>query len=130
MSAGKRLVGVYTAYFLFAVVFFGPVLFMLWSSLRRNVDITGSLFDVASPLTLENFTNLFERFEFGRYIVNSFIVAGGSTLLGLALGAPAAYVIVRRQLNTLGFVTLLARMAPGVLFVLPLFVLSIRIDAP
>jgi multiple sugar transport system permease protein len=33
-------------------------------------------------------------------------------------------------LTALGFVTLLARMAPGVLFVLPLFVLSIRIDAP
>lgn len=130
MTARKRLVGVYVAYILFAVVFFGPVLFMLWSSLRRNVDITGSLFDVTSPLTLDNFTSLFDRFDFGRYIANSFIVAGGSTLLGLVLGAPAAYVIVRRQLTTLGLVTLLARMAPGVLFVLPLFVLSIHIDAP
>ncbi|MEU2611022.1 carbohydrate ABC transporter permease [Micromonospora sp. NPDC007271] len=130
MTARKRLVGVYVAYVLFAVVFFGPVLFMLWSSLRRNVDITGSMFDLASPLTLENFRNLFARFEFGRYIANSFIVAGGSTLLGLVLGAPAAYVVVRRQLAALGFVTLLARMAPGVLFVLPLFVLSINIGAP
>lgn len=130
MTAGRRLAGIYTAYVVFSVIFFGPVLFMLWSSLRSNVDITGSLFNVTSPLTLENFTNLFERFEFSRYIANSFIVAGGSTLLGLILGAPAAYVVVRRKLATLGFVTLLARMAPGVLFVLPLFVLSIRIDAP
>ncbi|WP_422733821.1 carbohydrate ABC transporter permease [Micromonospora sp. WMMD558] len=126
----KRLSGVYAAYLVFAVIFFGPVLFMLWSSLRNNVDITGSLFDLGSPLTLENFTNLFERFEFGRYIANSFIVAGGSTILGLVLGAPAAYVIVRRKLAALGFMTLLARMAPGVLFVLPLFVLSIRVGGP
>ncbi|WP_432906120.1 carbohydrate ABC transporter permease [Micromonospora matsumotoense] len=126
----RRLSGVYAAYLVFTIVFFGPVVFMLWSSLRDNVDITGSLFDLGSPLTLDNFTNLFERFAFGRHIANSFIVAGGSTILGLALGAPAAYVIVRRKLAALGFVTLLARMAPGVLFVLPLFVLSIRIGGP
>ncbi|KXK62801.1 hypothetical protein AWW66_06340 [Micromonospora rosaria] len=126
----RRNLGVYAAYAVFTVVFFGPVLFMLWSSLRRNVDITGSLFAVTSALTLENYTALFERFEFGRYIVNSFVVAGGSTLLGLLLGVPAAYVVVRRNLPGLGFLTLLARMAPGVLFVLPLFILSVRIDAP
>ena len=126
----RRLGGIYSAYAIFTVIFFGPVLFMLWSSLRNNVDITGSLFNIASPLTIDNFTSLFERFEFGRYIVNSLVVAGGSTLLGLVLGAPCAYVIVRRRLAALGFLTLLARMAPGVLFVLPLFVLSIRIGGP
>lgn len=130
MTASRRRIGVYAAYAVFTVIFFGPVLFMLWSALRHNVDITGSLFNVTSPLTLDNFTNLFRRFDFGRYIMNSFIVAGGSTVLGLALGAPAAYVVVRRKLPGLGFMTLLARMAPGVLFVLPLFVLSINIDAP
>lgn len=121
---------VYAAYLVAAVVFFGPVLFMIWSAFRRNVDITGSIFDVTSPLTLDNFVNLFERFAFFYYIRNSFIIAGASTLLGLVLGVPAAYVIVRRTATALGFVTLLARMAPGVLFVLPLFVLSVRIGAP
>jgi len=125
-----RLARVYLAYLLAALVFFGPVLFMLWSAFRRNVDVTGSIFDVTTPLTLGNFTNLFERFAFVYYIRNSFIVAGGSTLIGLALGVPAAYVVVRRRAVTLGFVMLLARMAPGVLFVLPLFVLSVRIGAP
>ena len=128
--ATRRLAQVYGAYLLAALVFFGPVVFMLWSAFRRNVDITGSIFDVSSPLTLENFTNLFERFAFLYYIRNSFIIAGGSTLLGLLLGVPAAYVVVRRQAASLGFVMLLARMAPGVLFVLPLFILSVRIGAP
>lgn len=126
----RRYVKVYLAYVLAAIVFFGPVLFMLWSAFRRNVDITGSIFNVTSPLTLENFINLFDRFAFLYYIRNSFIVAGGSTLLGLLLGVPAAYVVVRRGAASLGFVMLLARMAPGVLFVLPLFVLSVRIGAP
>jgi multiple sugar transport system permease protein len=129
-SSRRRLVQVYALYLLAALVFFGPVLFMLWSAFRRNVDITGSIFDVATPLTLENFTNLFDRFVFYYYIRNSFIVAGGSTLLGLALGVPAAYVIVRRGAASIGFLMLLARMAPGVLFVLPLFILSVQIGAP
>ncbi|GAA5140625.1 carbohydrate ABC transporter permease [Pseudonocardia adelaidensis] len=129
-TSPRRLVQVYALYVLAALVFFGPVLFMLWSAFRRNVDITGSIFALATPLTLDNFTNLFDRFVFYYYIRNSFIVAGGSTLLGLALGVPAAYVIVRRKVASIGFVMLLARMAPGVLFVLPLFVLSVEIGAP
>jgi multiple sugar transport system permease protein len=129
-ASPRRLLQVYALYVLAALVFFGPVLFMLWSAFRRNVDITGSIFDLATPLTLENFTNLFDRFVFYYYIRNSFIVAGGSTLLGLVLGVPAAYVIVRRKVASIGFVMLLARMAPGVLFVLPLFVLSVEIGAP
>jgi multiple sugar transport system permease protein len=129
-ASPRRLVQVYALYLLAALVFFGPVLFMLWSAFRRNVDITGSIFDVTAPLTLENFTNLFDRFVFYYYIRNSAVVAGGSTLLGLALGVPAAYVIVRRGAASIGFLMLLARMAPGVLFVLPLFILSVQVGAP
>ncbi|PSL06042.1 carbohydrate ABC transporter membrane protein 2 (CUT1 family) [Haloactinopolyspora alba] len=126
----RRFAGVYLGYLIAALIFSGPVLFMWWSAFRHNVDITGSIFDITAPLTFENFTNLFDRFAFLYYIRNSFIIAGGSTLAGLVLGAPAAYVIVRRKMAGLGFLTLLARMAPGVLFVLPLFILSVNIGAP
>ena len=134
MSADRRsrrtLAGVYAAYAVALLVFFVPVAFMLWSAFRRNVDITGSLFTVTAPLTLENFSGLFSRFPFGQYILNSFIIAGGSTLLGLAIGAPATYAVVRRGSNLVGFVALVARMAPGVMFVLPLFLFSVKIGAP
>ncbi|MBK0419410.1 carbohydrate ABC transporter permease [Leucobacter sp. CSA1] len=120
----------YLGYVIAALIFFVPVLFMLWSAFRQNVDITGSIFNVFTPLTFENFTTLFERFDFIYYVRNSFIIAGGSTVLALLLGVPAAYVIVRRDLPSVGFLTLLARMAPGVLFVVPLFVMSINIGAP
>lgn len=120
----------YVGYVVAALIFFVPVLFMLWSAFRSNVDITGSIFNVATPLTIDNFTNLFERFDFIYYIRNSFIIAGGSTILGLLLGVPAAYVIARRTIPGIGFTTLLARMAPGVLFVVPFFIMSMKIGAP
>lgn len=119
----------YVGYIVAALIFFVPVLFMLWSAFRSNVDITGSIFNVATPLTLDNFRNLFERFDFIYYIRNSFIIAGGSTILGLLLGVPAAYVIARRTIPGIGFTTLLARMAPGVLFVVPFFIMSMKIGA-
>lgn len=134
MSADRRsprtLAGVYAAYAVALLIFFVPVAFMLWSAFRRNVDITGSLFTITAPLTLENFSGLFSRFPFGQYILNSFIIAGGSTLLGLAIGAPATYAVVRRGSNLVGFIALVARMAPGVMFVLPLFLFSVKIGAP
>lgn len=120
----------YIGYVVAGLIFFVPVLFMIWSAFRNNIDITGSIFNVFTPLTLDNFVNLFERFDFIYYVRNSFIIAGGSTILALLLGVPAAYVIVRRNLPSVGFLTLLARMAPGVLFVVPLFVMSINIGAP
>lgn len=134
MSADRRsartYAWVYAAYAVALLVFFIPVAFMLWSAFRRSVDITGSLFTITAPLTLENFTGLFSRFPFGQYILNSFIIAGGSTLLGLAIGAPATYAVVRRGSHLVGFIALVARMAPGVMFVLPLFLFSVRIGAP
>lgn len=128
--ARQRLVWVYLGYAVALVIFFIPVAFMLWSALRTNVDVTGSVFNLAAPLTLENFKGLFERFPFGQYVANSFIVAGGSTLIALLIGAPATYAVVRRGSHAVGFLTLVARMAPGVMFVLPLFLLSVRIGAP
>jgi len=119
----------YVGYIVAALIFFVPVLFMLWSAFRSNVDITGSIFNAATPLTMDNFQNLFERFDFIYYIRNSFIIAGGSTILGLLLGVPAAYVIARRTIPGIGFTTLLARMAPGVLFVVPFFIMSMKIGA-
>jgi multiple sugar transport system permease protein len=69
--------------------------------------------------TLENFIELFSRNDFLRYTVNSLIVASGSTLLGLVLGAPAAFAVSWHKLSWPATVTLFARMAPGTLFLLP-----------
>ncbi|MFV0407159.1 MAG: carbohydrate ABC transporter permease [Propioniciclava sp.] len=126
----RRYAATYAGYLGATLIFATPVFFMIWSAFRHNVDIVGSVFNLGAPLTLENFETLFQRFAFVYYIRNSIIVAGGSTILGLVLGVPAAYVIVRRRLQAVSFFTLLARMAPGVMFVLPLFILSVRVGAP
>jgi multiple sugar transport system permease protein len=59
--------------------------------------------------------------------MDSLTVAVGTTVLALALGAPAGYALSRlegsRRANALGFWILSVRMAPPIAFALPLFVL-------
>lgn len=126
----KSRITIYACYVLVAVVFLGPVLFMLWGSVRQDADITASPPRFLAPLTLHNFTNLFQSLGYAHYLVNSCIVAGGSTVVGLAAGVPAAFCFVRFGLRRLAFFTLVARMAPGVLFLIPLFIMSVKLGAP
>ncbi|MBA2557009.1 MAG: carbohydrate ABC transporter permease [Chloroflexi bacterium] len=119
-----RTVRAYALYILVCAVLLTPVLWMVWSSLRANVDITAFPPRWSSPLTLQNYEDLFVQFPFGRYTLNSLVVAVGSSLAGLAIGVPAAYCVARHGQRALGLSLLAARMAPGMLFAVPLFVLS------
>lgn len=116
---------IYPVFFL-VIIFLGPVAWMILSSLKNNIDITAYPPVWLFKPTFKNYINLFEVFPFARYILNSFIIATGSTLFGLLLGVPAAYVIARFKLQWIGFITLLARMAPGVLFIIPWFLLATK----
>lgn len=124
------IAAVYAGYLVALILFVVPVGFMVWSAFRPSSAITGAPFDLASPLSMDNFRSVFANFQFGRYVRNSLLIAGSSTLLGLLLGGPAAYVIVRRRWTHVGFLILLARMAPGVMFLLPLFLFSVSVGAP
>ena len=50
-------------------------------------------------------------------------MAGGSTVLGMLLGVPAAYAVSLTRMSWPALLTLAARMAPGTLFLLPWYVL-------
>lgn len=130
MPRGRKLAAIYVGYGVAFVLFVIPVVFMIWSAFRSSIEITGNPFNLLSPLSFDNFVKVFSNFDFARYIMNSTIIAGSSTIIGLVLGAPAAYVIVRRRWTSVGFFILIARMAPGVMFLVPLFIFSIEIGAP
>ena len=56
------------------------------------------------------------------------IVTTASTALGLILGAPAAFVASWTRITWPAIVTLVARMAPGTLFLLPWYVMFRQVD--
>jgi multiple sugar transport system permease protein len=77
--------------------------------------------------TLKNYLSVFKEYNFTKFIVNSFIVAFLSTLFGLILGLPAAYAIAKYKQHGLGLLILIARIIPGISFMIPWFIIFSKI---
>ena len=119
-------VSIYLQIFIVLLIFLFPLGWMVLSSLRHNVDIIAYPPRLFTPLTTDNYAKLVTEYTFGRFAINSVIVVTGSTALGLLLGVPAAYAAARYKMQGWAFLTLLARMAPGVLFLIPWYIMAIR----
>lgn len=109
--------------FLVLLVFAFPFLWMLLASFKTQAQIMSTDHFFAFTPTAKNYTSVFKEYDFLKFIVNSLIVALGSTLLSLLLGLPAAYAIARHHLHKLGMVILVARIIPGITFLIPWFIL-------
>ncbi len=124
-SRGGGAAGV--GYLLLVLVVVGffllPFLWMLLSSFKSALQIIQLPPRLVFRPTLQNYINVFATQDFARYFWNSAIVAGGSTLLGLVLGLPAAYSIARHKQHGLALAILIARIVPGITFLIPLFIL-------
>lgn len=105
------------------VVLFAPILWMILASFKSRVDITRYPPQLWFTPTMENYQQLFVRTDFLDNTLNSFYVAGGSTILGLLLAVPAAFAISWHRMLWPATLTLFARMAPGTLFLLPWFIM-------
>jgi multiple sugar transport system permease protein len=84
---------------LIAAYFLAPIIWQVLTSFKVNADIS-AIPNVYIPkrITFEHYVSLFRRRPFGLYILNSAFVSITSTLLCLAVGAPAAYALARLKL--------------------------------
>jgi multiple sugar transport system permease protein len=109
------------------VFFLFPLVWMILSSLKTNVEVTAY-----PPLwlfrpTLQNYADVFANNPFFSYMVNSTIVAVLAVGIGLLFGLPAAYTMARYRQASLGFLFLMVRILPGIAFLVPLFVIYRRL---
>jgi len=77
-------------------------------------------------VSVENFRSLFADQPFARWLLNSVIVAGATTLLGVFLACTAAYAFSRfrfpgRRAGLMAF--LVSQMFPSTLMLIPLFII-------
>ena len=110
------------------LVVVSPALFvMLWMlslAFKNEIDtIAYPPVWIPNPPTWANFRTVFERSPFARYTLNSVIVSGSATLIGLVMGVPAAYGIAKGKAMSMGMLIMVARITPGLSFLLPLFML-------
>ena len=103
------------------------LLFFLWMlslSLKNELDNTAypPVF-IPNPPTLANFVSVFEKNDFLTYAINSVIVSFLATGLALLLGVPAGYGIAKAKATRAAALILIARVTPGLSYLIPLFLL-------
>jgi multiple sugar transport system permease protein len=114
------------AFAVFVIV--SPALFFfVWMvSLSLKYEIDNAAYPpvlIPEQLAWENYAAVFNSNRFFTYFQNSLIVTGAATLIALVVGVPAGYGIARMRATKAAIVVLIARMTPGLSFLIPLFLL-------
>jgi len=116
--------GKYLAAFL-ALFFFGlPLLWVVLTALKPTPLITTKPPVWFFTPTLDHFKTIFLDKNIHIPLFNSFMISLGTTVLSLAVGAPAAYALARfrmKKKQQLAFWFLTARMTPPVVAAIPLY---------
>jgi multiple sugar transport system permease protein len=113
----------YVLLILLLIPFLFPLGWMLMSSLKTQVQNTAYPPVLVFTPTLGNYREVFQKNPFFTFTVNSLVVALGSTGLALLLGLPGAYAIARYKRTGIALAILTARMAPGIGYLIPWFIL-------
>jgi multiple sugar transport system permease protein len=97
---------------------------MISLSLKYEID-NGAYPPILIPdrFAWTNYVNVFQENNFFLYFWNSILVTGAATLLALLIGVPAGYGIARLKAEKSAVVIMIARMTPGLSFLIPLFLL-------
>jgi multiple sugar transport system permease protein len=128
---GAWTVGSYLVVAVFLVFVLVPILVVVVNSLKKPDDIFTSTPSLLFTPTGENYDKVLGQLEFGRYLVNSALVALGSTVCSLVVGTPAAYALARlpiRGREGWAMMILFTRMVPAVALVVPMFVLFQKLN--
>ncbi|GAA4629782.1 carbohydrate ABC transporter permease [Actinoallomurus vinaceus] len=107
-----------------------PVYVMLSSSLKPLRDVSGAFRWIPEHVTFRPYADIWRTIPLGRYFENSIIVASAATGLSVVVAVFAAYAVSRyrfRGRRVFTVTVLSTQMFPGILFLLPLFLLYVGI---
>ena len=103
-----------------------PLLWMIIISLKERIYTYDPSVWIFKPV-IENYISVFVDKDLGKYLLNSAIVAVGSTVVSLIFGTLAAYGFSRfkiKHAQGMMFFLLAIRMIPSVAIVIPIFVIA------
>ncbi|MFD7430753.1 carbohydrate ABC transporter permease [Streptomyces sp. NPDC059818] len=107
-----------------------PVYVMVSSSLKPLQDVSGKFHWIPSGLTVQPYFDIWKTVPLARYFANSLIVAGSATVLSVIIAVFCAYAVSRykfRGKRVFTVTVLSTQMFPGILFLLPLFLIFVNI---
>ena len=110
----------------FALVSPAVLVFLWMLSLSLKTEVDNMAFPpvfVPAPPTLDNFIAVFAKNDWVNYTLNSVIVSFSATGLALLVGVPAGYGIAKAKAKRAALLILIARITPGLSYLIPLFLL-------
>ena len=122
MLAHRLAVLLVTGFFLL------PFYIMLSNALKPEVHINAYPPVFVFRPTLNHFAEVFRRYPFASYLLNSAVISLSATALGFVIGIPAAYAIARYALRRLITLILVVRMIPYVSLLIPWYLMAQKAD--
>ncbi|WP_299874297.1 carbohydrate ABC transporter permease [uncultured Sulfitobacter sp.] len=129
VSPRRKLMNTTFAWAIGLLIFF-PILWTILTSFKTEAQA------IASPpiflgfdWTLENYSVVMERSNYGRFLWNSIIIAGGSTILGCIIAVPAAWsmaFVPSKRTKDILLWMLSTKMLPAVGVLYPIYLLFIQ----
>lgn len=108
-----------------------PLFVMISSSLKPLKDVQGDFTWWPTNLVFSPFVDMWKTVPLGRYFMNSIVISTTATVFSIIIAIFASYAVSRYRFRgrTLFTTTILStQMFPGVLFLLPLFVIFTNIN--
>ncbi|ABD55821.1 carbohydrate ABC transporter permease [Jannaschia sp. CCS1] len=113
------------------LMIFFPILWTILTSFKTEADaIANPPILFAFDWTLENYREVMERSNYGRFLSNSILIAGGSTILGIIIAVPAAWsmaFVPSRRTKDILLWMLSTKMLPAVGVLYPIYLLCIQL---
>ncbi|MEV6792174.1 carbohydrate ABC transporter permease [Streptomyces sp. NPDC051320] len=107
-----------------------PVYVMLSSSLKPLSDVSGKFSWLPHGFSIRPYIDIWSTIPLARYFLNSLIVAGAASICSVVVAIFAAYAVSRyrfRGKRVFTVTVLSTQMFPGILFLLPLFLIFVNI---
>ena len=130
VTTRRKTINTLAAWAVGLLIFF-PILWTILTSFKTEATA------IADPpvflffdWTLENYTAVQERSNYMRFLWNSVIIAGGSTLLGIIVAVPAAWsmaFVPSRRTKDILLWMLSTKMLPAVAVLYPIYLIFIKL---
>src|SRR5947209_2916070 len=107
-----------------------PSYVMITSSVKPLVDVHGTFHWIPSRFTVRPFVDIWHTVPLAHYFLNSVVVSSAATVCSVAVAIFAAYAVSRYRFagrRLFSVAVLSTQMFPGILFLLPLFILYVNI---
>ena len=129
INTRRKLINTGFAWAVGLLIFF-PILWTILTSFKTEaIAIAAPPVFLNFDWTLENYQVVMERSNYSRFLWNSIIIAGGSTILGLIIAVPAAWsmaFVPSRRTKDILLWMLSTKMLPAVGVLYPIYLMFIK----